>query len=75
MTLNILIHRQQKGEPQEGRLRAWVVQEGQKGSELLRGSGKTIADAKQAIAKTMEHDAPGCTIRWTVEDYRIEATE
>ena len=69
MTLHVLIHRQTKGEPQEGRLRAWVIQEGVKGSELLKGASKNVQTAKETITRMMRKDCPGATLRFSVEDY------
>jgi hypothetical protein len=72
MRLTILIHRQTRHEPSEGTLKAWVVQEGQRGPQLLTGRVTHVESAQMIIAKRLQADAPGCRIEWTIEDYRAE---
>jgi hypothetical protein len=67
MTLHVLIRRQHPCAEAPGTFRAWVVQEGVKGSILTRGR-KTIDDTKAVVAKILERDAPGCSIEWEIEE-------
>jgi hypothetical protein len=70
MILPVLTHRQTKLEPSEGTLKAWVVQEGQRGAQLLTGRFMDVEQTKIAILRRLQKDVPGCMIQWTVEDYR-----
>jgi hypothetical protein len=73
MILSVLIHRQTKKEPSEGTLKAWVVQEGQRGPQLLTGRVVNVEKAREMVTKRLQDAAPGYTIQWTVEDYREDA--
>jgi len=62
LKLHVLIHRQRDYEDAPGTLRAWVVQNGVKGTVLVKGS-KSIDATKTAAVKLL----PSCEIEWEIE--------
>lgn len=75
MTLTILIHRQTPKEPSEGTLRAYVVQSGKKGPNLLKGRltsiDSAIEQADRAILERFHNSDITPEIQYEVEDYTL----
>lgn len=72
MTIHVLIHRQKLHEPAAGVLRAWVIQEGKRGTKnILAGCG--LIDIEHAKARIKERlwtelkHVGDLEILWTVE--------
>jgi hypothetical protein len=70
--LNVLIHRQRKPEPGPGTLKAWVLQDGQRGANLLSGSSiSKIETAKQRAIDRLRLNMPAGyepELTWTIDE-------
>ena len=63
MTLTVVIHRQTKEQPDYGYLRAYVIQDGHRGANLLAGRHLTGVDAaKDAVRRQLQRMLPGAQI-------------
>lgn len=74
MKITVLIHRQTPKEPSEGTLKAYVVQSGKRGPNLLKGKQFTsvdsaIQEADSRIFEQFRHWAEAPEIQYEVEDY------
>ena len=70
MKLTVLIRRQRSDEPQPGTLRAFVVQEGKRGANLLdRHQFTDVERVKQEVRLKLRARFPaGGSIRFSVEE-------
>jgi 5-methylcytosine-specific restriction enzyme A len=69
MTFTVEIHRQGHYEPAEGTLRAWVIQNGQRGLNLLAGRQITILNtAKRTIERALQFKLrTPPNIKWAID--------